>query len=127
MKIIIIQHTHNMLELSMRLSKLSAKIIHIPNCLKLLHCVMYFDATFAAFIQELISTIRWHFLTMSLHQWHRLLLLAIFRFCGQAVLMKKTIEWHTMAHGVQIIFFRFCCHLVLMSFIMSIKQDHLLW
>jgi hypothetical protein len=85
MKIIIIQRSHNTLELSMKLSKLSAKITRIPNYSKLLHYVMYFDVTFVAFIQELISTTRWQFLTMFLHLLHPMLQIVLLRFCGQVV------------------------------------------
>jgi hypothetical protein len=85
MKTIIIQRTHKVPELLMRLSKLSAKIIRILNYSKLSHYVMYFDVTFAAFTQELISIIRWQFSTMFLHLLHRILQIALFRFCGQVV------------------------------------------
>lgn len=72
-------------EILMRLSKLSAKIIHIPNYSKSSHYAMYFDAVFAAFFRESISTTRWQSLTMFLHLLHRLLQIVLFRFCGQVV------------------------------------------
>ena len=59
--------------------------VHILNYSKLLHYVMYFNVTFAAFTQELISTTRWQFLTMLSHLLYRTLHIAIFRFCGQVV------------------------------------------
>ena len=130
MKIIIIQRTHNMPELLTKLSEPSVKITRIPNYSKLLHYATYFGVTFEAFIQELISTTGWQFLTMFLRLSHRMLQIALFRFCGQAVRMNKLIEWITMARGVQIILFHFCRHLFIMNSIMpikQIKQDRLLW
>lgn len=127
MKIIIVQRTRNLSEISMKLSKRSVKIIHIPNYSKLSHYAMYFDVTFEAFIQELTYIIHWQFLTVFLHLLHRIVQLARFRFCGQVVRMNKSIDWLTMARGVQIILFHFCRHLFIMNSIMAIKQDHLLW
>ena len=127
MKFIIVQRTRNLSEISMKLSKRFVKIIHIPNYSKLSHCAMYFDVTSEAFIQELTYIIHWQFLTVFLHLLHRIVQLARFRFYGQVVRMNKSIDWLTMARGVQIILFHFCRHLFIMNSIMAIKQDHLLW